>query len=136
MVIHLDTSFLVDAMREARRGKAGPARRWLSRHAEEALAVSVFVLCELLLGAELHAESTRELQRVRETCSGLRLVTADHRLPAAYASVCAALRRQGKAPATMDLLIGSTALLVGAPLLTANVDHFARIPGLRVHAYK
>lgn len=135
-MIHLDTSFLVDAIREARRGEAGPARRWLSAHAEENLGISVFVLCELLLGAELHAESARELRRVRETCSTLRLVAADHRLPATYARVCAGLRRQGKAPATMDLLIGSMALLEGAPLLTANEDHFARILGLRVLGYK
>ena len=52
-MIHLDTTFLVDAIRESRRGQDGPARRWLTRHRGEALAVSVFVRAEVLVGAEL-----------------------------------------------------------------------------------
>jgi predicted nucleic acid-binding protein len=133
-VIHVDTSFLVDAIRESRRSREGRARRWLAMHSEETLAVSVFVLCELLVGAQLHAEPEVELVRVRETCAGLRVVEADQRLPATYARLRAGVT--GKGPlATMDLLIASVAVIDGAPLLTGNGDHFDRIPELRVLSY-
>jgi predicted nucleic acid-binding protein len=35
----------------------------------------------------------------------------------------------------MDLLIGTTALIDDAALVTRNVNHFSRIPGLRVLTY-
>lgn len=35
----------------------------------------------------------------------------------------------------MDLLIGCTALVEDAAVLTANTGHFSRIPGLRVLEY-
>jgi len=47
VVIHLDTTFLEDVIRESRRDEQGPARRWLTRNPHETLGISVFVLCEL-----------------------------------------------------------------------------------------
>lgn len=135
MVIHLDTTFLVDAIREARRHEDGPARSWLAENRREKLALSVFVLAELLVGAELHAESDRERRRVFQICGPLPVVAPDRRLADTYASVHAGLLRQGTPLATMDLLIGCTALNEGAALLTANRDHFNRIVGLRVLGY-
>lgn len=114
---HLDTTFLVDAMRESRRGVDGPARRWLTDPGGAPLAVSNFVLCELLVGAELHAEAEAERRRVRETCGGLPVVAPDERLPDTFARIHGAL--------THD-----------AALLTANDAHFARVPGLRVLSYR
>ncbi len=55
-----------------------------------------------------------------------------HSMAQKYAHVAAALVRQGNPVATMDLLIGCTALAAHAPLLTANRAHFERIVGLRV----
>ena len=52
-VIHLDTSFLVDLLRETSRGKPGPASAFLVEIENEQLAASVFVQCELYAGAEL-----------------------------------------------------------------------------------
>lgn len=135
-MIHLDTTFLVDAIRESRRGEDGPARRWLVDHPGEALAMSVFVSCELLVGAELHAEAEAERRRVRELCTGLPVVMPDERLADAYARIHAGLARRGEALATMDLLIAATALTQGAALLTANETHFERVSGLRVLGYR
>ena len=42
------------------------------------------------------------------------------------------LQRSGKSIPTVDLLIGLTAKQHGLPLLTADDEHFRRIPGLVV----
>lgn len=134
-MIHLDTTFLVDAIRESRHGATGPARTWLASNPREELAVSVPVLCELLVGAELHAEPEAEGRRVRQVCHGLPVVSLDERVPAIYARAAAALMRAGERLAMMDLLIASVALSKGAAVLTRNVRHFERIPGLTVLPY-
>lgn len=134
-MIHLDTSFLVDAIREQRRQSGGPARQWLADNGREELAVSVFVRAELLVGAAMHAEPERERLRVLQVCRDLPVVAPGPELAETYASVTAGLLRQGTPIATMDLLIGCTALDANAALLTANRKHFERIVGLRVVGY-
>mgnify|MGYP000846297606 CR=1 FL=1 len=134
-MIHLDTTFLVDAIRESRRGLEGPARQWLARNRGEALGLSVFVRAEILVGAELHADPLVERRRVLAVCGDLPVVLPDSRLADTYAAVHASLRRQGTPLATMDLLIACLALNEGAPLLTANRSHFSRIQGLRLLEY-
>ena len=98
--------------------------------------MSIFVLCELLVGAELHAEAETERRRIRDTCAGLPVVIPDERLADTYARIHGGLARSGEPLATMDLLIAATALTQGAALLTANEAHFARVPGLRVLGYR
>lgn len=136
MVIHLDTTFLVDAIRESCRGHDGPARRWLAGHRDEALAISVFVQAEILACAQLHADPAAERRRVMKVCGNLPVVLPGEGLAETYAVVHASLRRQGTPLATMDLLIGCVAVNEGAPLLTSNQELFSRIPGLRVLGYE
>jgi predicted nucleic acid-binding protein len=46
------------------------------------------------------------------------------------------LRKQGAMIGDFDILIGATALEVGADLVTADPDHYARIPSLAVAGYR
>jgi tRNA(fMet)-specific endonuclease VapC len=52
-----------------------------------------------------------------------------------YGRILADLQRRGQVIATMDLLIGLTALAEGAPLVTRNPSHFQRLVDLRVLGY-
>ena len=52
-----------------------------------------------------------------------------------YGRLLAAIQRQRRTIATMDLLIGTAAILDDAPLITRNVKDFSRVPGLRVIGY-
>lgn len=97
---------------------------------------ALFVMCELLAGATLHAEAERERQRIRDTCGNLPVVLPEARLADVFARIHAGLSRRGEPLATMDLLIGATALSQDAALLTANEGHFARISNLRVLGYR
>lgn len=46
--------------------------------------------------------------------------------------VCGELERAGRTIGERDALIAGVALAVGLPLVTSNVTHFRRVPGLRV----
>ncbi|MGI8548268.1 MAG: type II toxin-antitoxin system VapC family toxin [Gemmatimonadaceae bacterium] len=132
---HLDTSFLVDLLRERARGVEGPAHRLLQMLADEELAISIHVACELYAGAELSRAPADEHARVTALCSALRMVPADERFPREYGRLLGELRRRGESIATMDLLIATAARVENAPLVTRNVRDFERVPELHVIAY-
>jgi tRNA(fMet)-specific endonuclease VapC len=134
-VIHLDTSFLVDLLREEARGKPGAASQLLGRLADDELAVSVFVTCELMGGAELSAHPQRERRSVERLCLSLRVEFPDERFAPTYGRLLAwQSRREGRI-ATMDLLIATSAVVAGAPLVTRNARDFSRVPDLEIVSY-
>jgi len=134
-VTHLDTSFLVDLLREAAVGKPGPAHALLGSLADEPLAVSVHVACELRAGAELAVSRETERVRVDALLAALDVVQTDDRFPARYGETHAELRKRGQSISTMDLLIATAALAHGAALVTRNARDFDRVPGLIVQGY-
>lgn len=132
---HLDTSFLVDLQREAAAGGAGPAHSLLDRLADERLAVSVHVACELHAGAELAHDPDQERERVAALLKMLTVVHTRDRFAPVYGTLLAELRRRGEAVSTMDLLIAAAARADDAALVTRNVRDFERVPGLVVVGY-
>ena len=132
---HLDTSFLVDLLRESTRSRSGPATALLARLGEEELRVGLHVMCELLAGAEMAARPSTERQRVHDLCASLEVVYPDQRFPPVYARILATLERARQRIATMDLLIATAALVDAAPLVTRNTRDFARVPGLELVGY-
>lgn len=134
-MIHVDTSFLVDLVRETYRGESGPAVRFAERHSDEPLAASVFVHCELLAGAAGSRDPAGERERVDRVCVGLDLFYPEAGFAAIYAEILTFLRRRGEGIDTMDLLIASAARQAGATLVTRNTRHFQRVPGLNLSEY-
>ncbi|MGQ0736500.1 MAG: type II toxin-antitoxin system VapC family toxin [Acidobacteriota bacterium] len=135
-MIHLDSSFLIDLLRETTRERPGPAFDLVeSLDATELLAVSVHVVCELRAGAELSRHALREHKALDEVLSGLLVVYPDGRFAARYARLLAATARGGRPVAALDLFIAAAATLDDAPLVTRNVKDFSRVPGLRVLKY-
>jgi tRNA(fMet)-specific endonuclease VapC len=133
-VIHLDTSFLVDLLRETAREKQGPASRLLETTDDE-VQISVFVACELAAGAELSDHPARERQRVEHLCSSVRVAYPDDRFSPAYGRLLAWQHRHEGRISTMDLLIATSAVISEARLVTRNVRDFLRVPGLEVMRY-
>jgi tRNA(fMet)-specific endonuclease VapC len=135
-VIHLDSSFLIDLLRENAHGRPGPALDLIEGLDEsELLAVSVHVVCELRAGAELTRRPAQEHQALDHLLSGLLVTYPDDRFAAEYARLFASTSYSRRPVAAMDLLIATSALLDDAPLVTRNVKDFSRVPGLRVLKY-
>lgn len=135
-MIHLDSSVLIDLLREVGRERPGPAFGLLASFEEdEVLAVSVHVVCELRAGAELARKPLKEHEALDRLLSGLLVAYPDDRFAPAYGRLLAATRRAGRPVSAMDLLIATAAVLDDAPLVTRNVKDFSRVPGLRVLGY-
>jgi len=134
-VIHLDTSYLVDLLRETAREKPGPATKWLDDMLDEDLWLSVHAACELYAGVEGSDKPAQERERVTALCSGMHLALPDEGFAGTFGRLYASLSRQGGVIATMDLLIATAAVQAGAPLLTRNLRDFSRIPGLEIATY-
>lgn len=134
-MIHLDTSFLIDLLRERRRGD-GDAMRQLERLADHELRVSVHVLCELYAGVELSTPTSEERRAVEAVISGVGVVYPGPGFASVYGRLLAQLRAAGTIVSTMDLLIATAAVVDDAPIVTANPLHFERIPDLEVLTYR
>jgi tRNA(fMet)-specific endonuclease VapC len=134
-LIHLDTSFLVDVLRENARGKPGAATAFFERITDEEIAISVFVVCELYAGAELSERSGAELKHIAELCRAIPIAYPDERFAGRYGRLLAKLERAGTRISTMDLLIATAAIIADAALVTRNIRHFARVSGLLPISY-
>jgi predicted nucleic acid-binding protein len=135
-VIHLDTTFLVDLLREQRRDRFGPASSYLESFPDdEVLGVSVHVACELMAGAYRAGAPPGEIARLSHLLDALVVLYPDERFAAAYGQLLGRIRVSGASIATMDLLIATAAVIDGAPLVTNNTRHFSEVPGLRINRY-
>jgi predicted nucleic acid-binding protein len=129
-----DTDFVVDLLREQRRGIEGRAHRKLQQLGDSPVRLSIFVVCELEAGAAL-SQGPEERQRVHSLCEQFEVVYPDERFAPIYGETLAELKRQNYTVATMDLLIGTQALVEDDTLITRNLRHFQKIPNLRVEGY-
>jgi tRNA(fMet)-specific endonuclease VapC len=130
-----DTDFVVDLLREQRRGGTGPAHRKLEQLGESPVRLSVFVVCELEAGAARYHDP-EEVRRVRYLCQQFEVVYPNERFAPRYGETLAALKQQRLTVATMDLLIGILAVVENDSLVTRNVRHFEKIPHLRIEKYE
>jgi tRNA(fMet)-specific endonuclease VapC len=126
-MVCLDTSVLVALIRKDQAAIDG-----LTAEAERGGTVSTTVvnLCELYSGAYGSENPQKELVKVQDVVSDLGLLELDAGAAKRYGELVndAALRR---APiGDFDLVIASIALEQGEKLVTRNVEHFSRVPGL------
>jgi tRNA(fMet)-specific endonuclease VapC len=135
-VIHLDTTFLVDVLRERRRERVGPASAYLAALPDnDVLGVSVHVLCELMAGAQASGAPAEERGRISRLCEALVVRYPDEHFATECGRLLARIQASGASIDTMDLLIATAAVLDRAPLVTRNGRHFSKVPGLRLEDY-
>lgn len=126
----LETTFLVDLEREARRDAPGPAMVLLARGAESVLNITFTIAGEMAAGASLDARPVWEA-----FLSSYRVLGCTIDVCWRYGEIYRHLQRQVTLIGTNDLWIAATALAHSMPEVTRNSAQFARVPGLDVVAY-
>lgn len=106
----------------------------LASEPSERQFTSSITLGELLYGAHrLGPGGNLFLERMERTLlPNLPVLSFDAAAARRYGEVRAELERQGTPIAEADLRIGAIALTRGLTMVTGNVRHFQRIPGLAV----
>jgi tRNA(fMet)-specific endonuclease VapC len=107
----------------------------LAANAPGDVAIPQPVIAEIAFGIERLPRSRRRsvLQsRFDLLCSELPRAEWTDAVSQAYGRMKAALERRGTRIGDFDAAIAAHAVAIGATLVTANLDHMARVPGLQV----
>ena len=126
----LETTFLIDLERGLARGGESPALRFLESHPRHRLFITPTIAGEMAAGASL-ADRAR-WQRFLQPFHSLP-ITDD--VSWEYGRAARYLRENGRMIGGNDLWIAATAVAHAVPVVTRNVRHFRRVPGLEVVAY-
>lgn len=131
----LDTSVLLDLLGRGGKSRHRRAADAARRLAAEGLTTTRFNVAELLVGVARARDRAREEQAAQAVLSGLQVLEFDAPAARMFAEITAHLQRRGRPAGDMDVLIAAVALVNGESLLTRDVKHFARIPGLLLETY-
>jgi tRNA(fMet)-specific endonuclease VapC len=107
----------------------------LASHAPADVTIPQPVIAEIAYGIERVPRSRRRraLQtRFDLVCSEIPRAVWTDAVSLAYGRIKATLGRRGTRIEDFDAAIAAHALAAGATLVTANVEHMARVPGLEV----
>ena len=107
--------------------------KWLATLPREEQFTSAVVVGELYKGAFRSSAAERHLENIeKRVLPALTVLSYDVAAARAYGQIRARLESTGRPLADADLQIAATALLHDLELVTGNVKHFRRVPGLRI----
>ncbi len=116
-----------------RREPAAAYLRWLSGVPRADQFTSAIVIAELYRGAFRSSVPVRHLQSIEERIlPALTVLPFDTATARVYGEIQAHLAATGQGLADADLQIAATAIHHNLSLVTGNLRHFERIPGLRL----
>jgi predicted nucleic acid-binding protein len=126
--------FDTDAVSELLKPKPAPTSvRWLRTIPREDQFVSAVTVGELYQGAFRSHHCDRHLERTEgSVLPAVTVLPFDAAVARTYGQIRAELESMGKPLADADLQIAATALYHGLELVTGNLRHFRRVPGLLV----
>jgi predicted nucleic acid-binding protein len=124
--------FDTDAISELLRPKPAPKYlRWVESVPREDQFASAITIGELYQGAYRSAARERHLENIEaRVLPAVTILPYDVAVAKVFGEIRAALEKKGTRLADADLQIAATALYHGLELVTGNVRHFERVPGL------
>jgi len=126
----LDTTFLIDLEREHKRSKPARAVAFLEEQEDARYYVAFPTVGELAAGKSL---ANRDLWET--FLAPFYVLPSTPEIAWEYGRAFRHLHNNRQMIGTNDLWIAATALAHGMPLVTADLAHFERVPGLDVRAY-
>jgi len=128
----LDTDFIIDLLR-----RKSDAERKLEELTSDGdrLTTTALNASELFKGAYNCSKPVQEAKNVRHLLDTLDILEFSIAASETFGKLSIDLKRNGTEIGDFDLLIASIALTHGETLLTRNVRHFSRVPGLAVESY-
>ena len=97
------------------------------------IAISIITFREICKGISFGPDPARHMAGFRAFLHGARVLAVNRKVARQFGRLRRTLRRQGQLLPAPDLLIGATALAYGLILVTRNLRHFQRIPGLQMY---
>ena len=94
------------------------------------LTISIFTYYETKRGL-IHRDASRQMAEFEQLVEIIDIVPFSEEVADVASNIYSQLRQQGDLVASLDLLIGATAVYHNYLLITANVKHFKNIPGLQ-----
>ncbi|MBI2760396.1 MAG: type II toxin-antitoxin system VapC family toxin [Chloroflexi bacterium] len=127
-------SYLVDSdwVAEYLKGRE-PAIARLPRLAPDGLAISLITHGEIYDGIYYGREPERHEQIFQRFLAFVDVLPLTELSMQRFARVRGYLRQSGQRIGDMDIVIAATAMTHGLTLLTYNLAHFSRIPGLALY---
>jgi predicted nucleic acid-binding protein len=122
----LDADWVINAL--AGRQRAVDTLRQL---APEGIAISWVTVGEVYEGAFGFPDPAARLTSFRRFLQPFRILDLNDPIMERFAGIRSLLRRRGEIIPDFDILIGATALHYDLTVLTDNVRHLRRIPGLK-----
>ena len=109
------------------------ARRYLTlfRH----FTFSIITRYEILRGLKAR-RATRQLARFEQRCQHSQVLPLTDDIIVQAADLYASLYQEGQLISDADILIAATALKHNLIMVTENVHHFRRIPGLAIASWR
>lgn len=128
-MVCLDTSVIVALLRNDRNA---------IQHLQEGIAINARVsttiisLCELYNGAYRSNDSQKQFQRIKEIISQMEILNLDEDAARRYGELANSPAIRHGPIGDFDTMIAAIALNAGETLITRNLKHFEKIPGLIV----
>ena len=126
----VETSFLIDLEREHNRGTPGRAVAFLEQNGDARLYLPFIVAGELAAGLSLSDRS-----RWETFLAPFYVLASNADVSWEYGRAFRYLQENGRLIGGNDLWIAATGLAYRMPVLTRNVEHYRRVPGLDVESY-
>ena len=130
-VVLLDTTFLIDAEREAVDLDALIGD-------DDDVAMAAITVAELLVGVELASPNNREAREVYvdEVVASIPVIPYDRDVAVEHAQLLVAVRNTGRPRGAHDLLIAATARASNRVVITADESAFDDLPGVSFETHR
>ena len=123
----LDTNIISDLVRKPK----GRVADHIARVGENNICTSIIVAAELRYGCA-KSGSKRLLEAVESLLGELDVLSLEGPADTEYGRIRAELEQRGTPIGANDLLIAAHALAIEATMVTANMDEFTQVKGLKV----